>query len=371
MITVFVVIILLIIGILFPENEKVSFFGWIYLIWLSVNAPQKYLLGDYVVYQYSYNNLITQDSQFEKGYTLLEYLGNFVGLNFETFRQYFVAIGVIILYFGVRRFTKNHSLVLAMYIPTIWVVDIIQMRSFVMMSVMVLGFSLLLCNNLISKILAVTVILLGASIHSSGYLFLIGLVLYLLVKSISNFIKYLTYGAIIGILLLPLLLRSSVFISIISFLGNITGRSALVNNLSDLFMSGTPINLKLIYYFILVLSLTVIVLITKDNQKINDDKTFIVFKVLVGGITILFVGTVLLDVASDYSRLIRHGLLYVYILIAWYFQNVKKNGQITIRQLIIGIATCSLVILVYITSQITWGSDIPMSTPYLLHLTGN
>lgn len=368
MVTAVIIFILLVVGFLFPSNAKVSLLGWGYLLWLSISAPQQALLGDYTVYQYSYGDLLTHGSQFEKGYTFLTYLGNMAGLEFETFRKCFVAFGVFVLYLGVRRFTKNHAFVLAYYIPTIWVIDIIQMRSFVMMDIMVFGFSLLINPTRSNKVLAFLIILLGASIHSSGYLFLIGFILVLFIKSITNTVNKLVISEVVGVSILPILLKSSLFITLVSFLGEITGRSSLVNNLTGLFISGTTLHLKLLYYFILACATIILSIVVKEDVINNDSKMTKKIEPLIGGLSILFVGTAFLVIAPDYSRLIRHGLVFLFILIALYLQIMNEKNQSKANLFFVGILSIILEISVNYAGQITWGVDIPNSLPYLLHL---
>lgn len=367
MITTVVIFILLIIGFLFPRNAKISLLGWTYLVWLSLNAPQQALLGDYTVYQYSYDDLWTHGSQFEKGYTFLAYLGNTAGLDFEMFRKIFVTFGILMFYLGVRRFTKNHALVLGLYIPTLWVVDIIQMRSFIMMAVMLFAFSLLTNPTFINKVLALFIIIAGASIHSSGYLFLIGFMIVWLIKSISRAISKLVISEVVGIAVLPILLKSSLFIAIISFLSEITGRSTLVGNLTGLFTSGTSLHLRILYYLMLIIVIIIVNIIIKE-KTMWDDETINKVKALLGGLSILFVGTALLIIAPDYSRLIRHGLIFLFILIGLYLQNIINIREGCRKILVIAILSLLLMGTAYYVTQRTWGTDVPESTPYLLHL---
>lgn len=370
MLTLIIVIVLLLTGLLMPKNSKVSILGWIYLGWISVTAPTNYL-GDYLAYKSVYNDLYAYQGIFESGYTFLEKIGNQSGLVFDQFRLLFVAVTIILFYIGVSRFTKNHALFLAVYIIAFYSYDLIQMRSQFMIGLVLVAFSSLIGegNTKIKVIIATMLIYLAAQIHSSGYIFLFGIILFLSVKQFKQLAQVLLPLTLITSILIPLLFRSSLFMSFVNFLGSMTGRNVLADKLLVLFTGGVSSSLKLWYLIPLLLAWFIIKVVVGTFG--NKDTSFLVqqkYRILISGSIIGFIGFALLSIAPDYSRLFRHGMTFLIVLAAYFIEQANQNKTLSQRRIMV----TSLVILFtcfafYVTSR-TWGPYAQWSIPFILKI---
>ncbi|RDF88858.1 hypothetical protein DQM10_06145 [Leuconostoc mesenteroides subsp. mesenteroides] len=368
MLTLLIIVILFFMGYIIPKNSKISVLGWIYLGWLSVTAPTDYL-GDYLAYKSAYNDMASYQGLFEGGYTYLESVSNQIGLSFDQFRMMFVLSTIIFLYIAVRRFTKNHALFLAIYLLTFYAYDLIQMRSQFMMSIVLLAYSFLISNkrSKVRLFFAIFLIFLAAQIHSSGYIFLLGILIYILSKNIDNVVKLSLPIAVGASLLIPFLFRSSVFIAIINILGHITGRDVLVEKLLVLFTDGVSISLKLWYFIPLFVSWWIITIVMSNQNKQDISKeASIKYKVLISGCLIGFMGFALLSIAPDYSRLFRHGMTFLIVMMAYYFENDNGIIYLTKEKLSIIAGLMVFIFFSFYVTYLTWGPVAQESVPYLL-----
>lgn len=372
MLTLVIIVILFFMGIVIPKNSKISIFGWCYLGWLSVTAPTDYLTSDYYAYSAAYSDPISYQDVFERGYTEFERLSYHFGLSFDQFRSIFVGITIFILFLGVRRFTKNYALFLSLYLLTFFSQDLIQMRSQFMMAVLVLGYSLLIGkkHNKIRLVSAICVIIIGSQIHSSGYIFMIGICLYFSSKYIDIIVKFSLFSTVIFSFVISVIFRSSLFVAMVNLLGRLTGRDEVLSDkLFVLFTNGTDFSLKLWYFIPLLISWIAMLCIIRSSGIRNLDAVdSIKYRVLLSGVLMGFIGFALLSIAPDYSRIFRHGMTFFIILIAFYFENARKMSYRTGSFVMLGFALLPFAYFSFHSTSITWGPTAEQSPSYLLKI---
>lgn len=371
MITILISLLLLLVGIFFPNNSKFSILGWMFLGWLSISAPKEYL-SDYSTYNLVYNNLSSYSGTFEVGYTQLEYFANNFGLTFDQFRSIFVISALLMMYLGIRRFTKNHALFLVMYLLTFYGYDLIQMRSQFMMGSVLLGYSVLISEK-ISKlrlICAIFIIYLGSLIHTSGYIFLVALFIYIFIKKFDNILNIALPGATILLFVMPLIYRSGIVFSIVDFLGRFTGRNVLADKLLISFTGGMSIRVEFIYFFAILISWLMVKSIRLQvghNNEINKIVS-VNYNILLCGTLVAFWGFSLLGIAPDYSRLYRHGITFVFIMIAYYFEQKNNFYRQNSKRSLIMILLIPLIFINFYVTSLSWGPEPRENVPYLLHI---
>ncbi|MCK8604570.1 EpsG family protein [Leuconostoc citreum] len=371
MLTLVIILILLLVGVLVPKNSKISILGWSYLGWLSVTAPTEYLTSDYNAYRSAYFDPLSFQGVFEKGYTWLETIGYYFGLSFDQFRAVFAGIVVLSMYLAVSRFTKNHALFLSLYIMTFYSQDLIQMRSQFMMSLVLVAYSCLVGENhkKARLIIAVAIIMIAAQIHSSGYIFIIGILIYMGSKYIETIAKLSLIISVVLSLIISVVFKSSIFIYIINILGRLTDRVEVLNDkLLVLFTDGTAFSLKIWYFIPLLLAWVIIVSMiyrgNVDKLKFGDNQKY---KVLLSGVLVGFLGYSLLSIAPDYSRIFRHGMVFFLILLSAYIERNKNIFSIRVHLSLI-ILMIPFVYFSFHSTSITWGPVAKQSPPYLLKI---
>lgn len=114
---------------------------------------------------------IENTSTLEPGWVLLTFLGNDVlGLSFPEWRALLALFCYISIYCFVRRFHLNQALVASSYFVTIFLIDVVQLRFFTAMSIIIWGFAVLFSEKtrLMKTILYILIILIASTVHISS-----------------------------------------------------------------------------------------------------------------------------------------------------------------------------------------------------------
>lgn len=149
------------------------------IIFGSVNN----LIPDYAVYEsaYTYGDSAA-GVDFEYGYQLLEKMGHFLSLDYVGFRLFIGILSLLILTYALKKFKLNTSLLMYVYFLLSFPMDLSQVRNFMMMVFIMLGFSLFINDRKYKNTKLFLCILIGSSFQSLGYFFL----LFFLVNYISK-----------------------------------------------------------------------------------------------------------------------------------------------------------------------------------------
>ncbi|MFD0896287.1 EpsG family protein [Loigolactobacillus binensis] len=146
-------------------------FGLCLIILMGANDKN----ADFFTYQWLYNAHIAYG---EPGYRLLSYFGQISGLDYEQFRLLLVAIFMVILYVGVSYLTVHTAGFMALYFCYPFFLDLIQLRNFMMMALLVYASHFLLGKSTRNLLLFIAFVLLGASFQVLGALYLLVVPLY-------------------------------------------------------------------------------------------------------------------------------------------------------------------------------------------------
>lgn len=221
---------ILIIGFLFVLNilnafkeREYKLIPFIFLIFLFLTfAYASSDISDYPVYEIYYN---TPDFTIEPGFSLLEKLSNNLGFTFEQFRILIAATGFFILFLAVKRITKRYSYFLSIYFLFPFFFDVIQIRNFLMMVCVFYGATFLIRGSWKDVFYSVIWILIAGSIHLLGYLFLIGVLLWMINKRYDKSINIIIVAIIVlSILLVIPEMRESISSIATQFADSSTGR---------------------------------------------------------------------------------------------------------------------------------------------------
>ncbi|MFD0898441.1 EpsG family protein [Loigolactobacillus binensis] len=131
--------------------------------------------ADFFTYQWLYSAHIPYG---EPGYQVLTRLGPMLGLNYQQFRLILTAIFMIVLYRGVQKLTPHTAGFMAFYFCYPFFLDLIQLRNFMMMALLVYASHFLLEKTYRNLALFTLFVLLGASLQVLGLLYLLVIPLY-------------------------------------------------------------------------------------------------------------------------------------------------------------------------------------------------
>lgn len=277
---------------------------------------------DTLAYQNYYNQVNSHlmigngnAGQFEIGFKYLNLLGGYFGLNYETFRLITFFIFFTILLFALFNFKINMSKFIAVYSIIPFFSDATQVRYFFMISLVLFAYSIVNRQKKFSYLGAIILIFIAASIHSTGYIYLIGLAfLRFEVKSLKKVLFYIIPVILVTFLLIklvnPVVITDVVYKIILQ-----SGRE----NFDTLAITSGISTTQFVQYFVIALLMSYAVYfklgeVVFSNKVLNIMVLFLVQ--LITFPTIAFSG-------SSFSRLIRAGFISLLLL-----NSMKKKNQI-------------------------------------------
>ncbi|MFL2028499.1 EpsG family protein [Loigolactobacillus zhaoyuanensis] len=157
------------------RQRKHRWFEWLFLACMIVLMGANTNNADFFTYQWLYNAHIPYG---EPGYRVLTRIGALLGFNYQQFRLVLVAIFLIILYRGIQRLTPHTAGFMALYFFYPFFLDVIQLRNFMMMTLLVYASHFLLEKTYRNLALFTLFVLLGASFQVLGVLYLLVIPLY-------------------------------------------------------------------------------------------------------------------------------------------------------------------------------------------------
>lgn len=129
----------------------------------------------YSLYNSQYEQLKVRNVEF--GFFFLIKFCKFIGLNFTEFRLFVGCLGYSLLLFVIQKFSYNKNYVLLLYLIFPFINDVIQIRNFLAMSVIVFSISLLINGGKYRLLLYPLGIAVACSIHKGSFFFFIVIVL--------------------------------------------------------------------------------------------------------------------------------------------------------------------------------------------------
>lgn len=346
---------------LYKKNNKIiGLLGLIFLGYLCGTVERQ--VNDYAIYEASYYQVGIQGpsvSIFEKGYTNLEYFTYCLGMNYQQFRFLFAILTILVLFWGVSRFTSNVCLFSSIFGCSIFFVDAIQVRSFMTISLVILAMSFLKKINLKNVCISTFIILISAQFQSLGYLFLsIILIRILMEKGKINLLNVFIISNTIYVLFI--LLGRIRITGIIGMLASLTGgRINLLSKITTQYIYGASLKNLIIVFIItwitVLLSRRVILLLNiQYNEKI---------KILYSGIissTFILPFTYL---AIDYARYSRGCAVFFIILSCIVFSKLKETKLTIYIPMIF-----AMLIINGLYYNLMWGHAFLESIPRILKL---
>lgn len=318
---------------------------------------------DTLAYQNYYNQINSHlnlmfDNRFELGFKYLNMLGGIIGLDYESFRLFSFLIFFLIFLWALLRFNTNISKFIAAYSIVPFFSDVTQVRNFFMMALVLLAYSFMQKINMKNYIIATFLILLGSSIHSMGYLFLIGLPFF---KIPFNRIKNMLLVIIpisITVFIIIKTINSTFVIKVVQVLTENSGRDIFD---TSAITSGIGITQAIQYLVMSVLmALTVYLIMNNGIENSNQKSLLILF--FVEFISFPFI---VISVTS-FSRLIRAAFVTMLIINSSKIEVTSKKNEAT---LIVN----SLFFVAYLLAIFTFDGGIVGNSqfseyiPYILH----
>lgn len=106
------------------------------------------------------------------GFTILSKIFLELGIEYEVFRFFFMAVGLLLMYLSVRKFVENLSGFYLVYFFFPFFMDVIQIRNFLIASILTYALTFLMENNRYSKIKYIVCLVIAISIHKIAIVYL-------------------------------------------------------------------------------------------------------------------------------------------------------------------------------------------------------
>ena len=148
---------------------NISYFVIFVFFWMfGVCVTDSYDIGNY---KWAYLNRLSHGK--EPFFDAIQFFFHDAGWSFETFKFVWFSLVVILLYSGIKKYSKTPGAVIGLALITVMTGFITQMRSALVGAIFLNAFQLILSEKRKDRILYLIIILLSAQIHIIGYCFLL------------------------------------------------------------------------------------------------------------------------------------------------------------------------------------------------------
>lgn len=179
---------------LFKKHSKIIVMLFIILLWILMGANTQN--PDINVYKMGYENI--SYGSFEPGYILLERIFIFLNFEYEAFRMFLSLVGILLIHNTVKSLIKNQSAFYLLYAVYPFMLDVVQMRNFISMAILIYAIPYLLSENQIGPLKYVVLVLIAGSIQIIAIVYL---PLVVFVRMRKTGLKKIVYGVCILFLL--------------------------------------------------------------------------------------------------------------------------------------------------------------------------
>lgn len=288
------------------------------LVYLGGN-PDPITTVDYLAYESEYNNrYLGYVSRFEWLYQKVANIAVKYNLQYFQFRLILMLLIFIVLFIAVRRLTKNDKLFWLLFSFFPFFVETVQVRSFAMISLVLLAVSFLKYNKFQGYFTASVLIYLSTGFHTSGFLFFLILpVQFIFYKkwTISMLNGCLITCLVISIIV-PLFLKVGVLNGLTTLIQSISDDQEVINNVTTLYFNGISVSSVILLLSALGFFILVINILKQQQIKLDDN-----LRVLFSYSCVTFIGMPLLMISSQYDRILREGIIGMLIILSIVFEN--------------------------------------------------
>lgn len=242
-------------SVLFNGRSRVirySFIAVLFILFVYATMDSSWAF-DTIIYDHYYND--PDLAHFEVGYILLMKFGKLLGLSFYQFRGLIFIMEMVLILFALYRFhINNKNLFLVLYTILNFFESPIQLRNYLMATIVLLGFSFIKDKTKFGYIMFMVLVAIGATIQSSAIFFMPFCLYFALNSSIAN--KVVVWYTVIFIALIAFgPIRSLVSVVVAQLLTpfGVTGMKAAsyLNRLipGQIILADVPYTLGIWYFF--------------------------------------------------------------------------------------------------------------------------
>lgn len=271
-------------------------FLWILFGWNYDNA-------DYHNYESIYEAIELNGSYpaVEPGFEALSKFFIYLDFNYDIFLIFYSLIGLFLIGSTIHKFTPNYNVVWFLYFIFPFMLDVVQIRNFMSMSIVVFSFRYLINDNKLNIFKFLICIIVASLFHTSSLFY----ILFLLVRFS---IKKIVYICLVSSVFLQFLIRSNSELMSSFFYSNklehyLVGQTSTVG----------------IFFFLVYLLFNLIIVVYIKKISINFDDLFYkkpIFEKILKINIIILVSYNLLIFDADFIRLQRNIMILNYIALS-------------------------------------------------------
>jgi hypothetical protein len=264
---------------------------------------------------------------FEKGYMWLSYYSAQHGLLYPQFRMIVSVIAFFIFYLGIIRLSTHPSLFSFLYALTIFPTNATQVRNLIMLSFVIFGYSLLTRKKIFNLVLAGCIIFIGTQFQSTGYLYLLGILLFFIpFKKLFEFTKNIQLIIFILFFCITVIFGSTIINTLIPKLLAVSGRGSSYADVLVTYANGglSWFTLSEIVAYCLVFYIATRIISYNDillEPRSNANSLYILMLVGIIGLPLTFT-------SASFDRLIINSIIPALIIFSNYFSSLKYEKKI-------------------------------------------
>lgn len=322
---------------LHKKRINIIYFGIFAAFWLfGACVTDSYDIGNY---KWAYNDRVSHGK--EPLFDTIQFFFHDAGWSFEAFKVVWVSIVFVLLYRGIKKYSRTPGAVAGLAVVTVMAGFITQMRSALVGAIFLNAFQLILSGKRKDRILYLIIILLSAQIHIIGYSFLIFLIAN--PKKHAKFKKM--YYIIVALTIVIALFGSSFFVPIIYRMLNlllIDGNGAdrvlsYFQGESSQFRYAFFLTIKHLLLFFLADRACEVQLKVKDINYADTQK----FQIIRESNALMLIFLPITIVSASFERLFNYFILIQYSMVF----NVGKSKIVLFKKYLLNINLQSVLVL--------------------------
>lgn len=337
MLYVLILVLLVLLSLIFSKSISLVIIDIIALAWLCISTP---FLMDNAGYMQNYRLVITNANLAQevtsKGWVFLSKLGLKFNLDYLQFKTIvFIFCMILLLITTYRLVGTNYSFVFGIYIIYPALVDIVQIRFFLSLCIVILGLSFFINDVKTGSVVYVICLILATSIHNTSLIYSIFLILPLMKKYSKQIVKI-----IIVVDIILIVMKNQV----LAVVGN------LATDKQQQYFDGQLSLFKVAFFILIMIFVALIIYYLKEK---NENEVSVKDKNIINAINniniIILLLVPLVPIAYNFYRLERISWFMIYMLLAILLKYKVKirifKYNISIYMLSISLALAGFIIL--------------------------
>lgn len=280
---------------------------------------------DNIIYQgYYLHPEWAQVSAFEPGFMKLMEFSRWIGLDYLHFRLMIAVSGYFLIALGLFRLkVTNRSLFYVYYMLMPFVEDPIQLRNFLMATIVMLAFSFLVNENSRGLFWYISLVLISSTIQSLGLLFLL-IVPFYKVKNVEKVRKLYLQFSVFMCVIFAIPFTRKIFANILG--GAFQQFGTVGNKISSFLYRAQP---GLIIFADVIVVICILLLLIYINRIFQNDSGYHIKRIINLGINLcysLFGVMPIFFLAYNFDRMIKDSLFIFFAIFAGTIPHIMKRS---------------------------------------------